>query len=121
MPLRPGNGFAGEVSEYTYREGLDRVIGWAAVYATETGRIRVYRSYETADVNELPNTDLQGYLVFYWRHNKVYTIWIDGHDEYALIGKRNRVTGLELSHDRFYVEVKAVMRAEWENRHSYGH
>ena len=115
MSLRSGTGFTGEVDEYLYRVGIDRVIGWVAIYARETGDIVVYNS-RTTDPNDLPDVNLQCYQVYYRRHSKVFTIWIDGYDEYALIGKRTRVHGLLLSSERFYGVVSERLHAEWEAR-----
>jgi hypothetical protein len=112
--LRPGNEYTGTVDEYLHEVGMDRVMGWVAVYAQEVGDLDVFWSYD-AEPNDLPDDNLQAYLVFYKRHSKVYTIWIDGYDEYSLIGKDKIVKGKMLSDKRF-VEVQKVAKIQWEMR-----
>lgn len=119
MSLRPGNGFTGEVNEYMREIGMDRLRGWVAIYAQETGRILTYSSLRGVAPESLPTENLQGYLVFWKRWGHIYTTWVDGYDEYALIGKGERVLGKYLSDARFK-EVQEVMHAEWDKRYTHG-
>ena len=110
--LRNGLEFTGEVEEYMREIGWDRYRGWVAVYAKEGGRIKVYRS-GLGDFTGVPSKNLQGYLVLFRRYSKNRVLWVDGYDEYALIGREERVKGKQLS-DKRYAAVQEVMMQEFE-------
>lgn len=110
--LRNGLEFTGEVEEYMREIGWDRYRGWVAVYAKEKGKITVHRS-GLGDFVRLPMDNLQGYLVLFRRYSKNRVLWVDGYDEYALIGREERVKGKQLS-DKRYAAVQEVMMQEFE-------
>ena len=112
--LRPGLKFSGEVEEYMREIGWDRYRGWVAIYADELGPIRVYVSEgDVLDPPAVPLDNLQGYLVLFRRWSKNRVLWIDGYDEYELIGYDQRRTGKMLTDERFR-EVQATMHKEFD-------
>ncbi len=109
--LRDGLEFCGEVEEYMRHVGWDRYRGWIAIYAKETGKISVYES-GSGKSPKISQSNLQTYFVLYRRWAKNRVMWIDGYDEYALIGYDKRVKGKMLSDERF-ADVMKVAQGEF--------
>lgn len=100
------------------------ILGWAALYWDGSGSVNqadIYSSVptawsvEVADPETLPDSNMQGYLVFFRHWGGCYTIWLDGYDDYYLIGKTNVVTGLMLA-DAKWGQMQARIRQAWQNR-----
>jgi hypothetical protein len=111
----------GTVAEWMAELRVDPsdVIAWAAIYFDGTGQPDLYSSVDTqwttlvTDPETLPEQYMQIYLVFHKRPaedaDTVYVEWIDGHDEFYLIGKANPVTGHLLN------------TPKWSNMQDRGH
>ena len=75
----------------------DRLLGWIALYWNGSGGLNsadIYASIplpwdfvvHEPDPENLPLVDLQVYLLFFVRHGQMYTVWMDGWDEFWLWG-----------------------------------
>ena len=77
----------------------DRILGWCALYWDGQGSINqadIYSSVATpwstvVDPETLPETNMQGYFLFYRRNSSLFTVMFTGYDEYYLLGKTNPV------------------------------
>jgi len=105
----------------------ERVLGWVALYWDGSGSVNqaeIYASVSTpwstlvSDPETLPESNLQGYLVFWRRNSCLYTTWLDGYDTYYLIGKTNPVLGLLLS-DQKWNQMQNRIRNAWQNRSAF--
>lgn len=85
------------------------ILAWSALYWDGTGNVAsasVFTSVVNTswgitvlDPSILNENNLQAYIVVFRRKGKAYSIWLDGFDEYFLIGRANPVYGKMLPDD----------------------
>lgn len=111
----------GRPEEYLERLAGE-VVGWAAVYWDGTGRIRVFsplpavEGWERADPAELPGEGLQVYLVFGAEDRHLYTLRLQGFDEYHFVGREGVVLGKFLTDAQWEFLTELVTRDVWGRR-----
>jgi len=105
----------------------DRVLGWIALYWDGAGGLNNADIYSSVvlpwnfvvhepDPENLPLVNLQVYLLFYRRHGQIYTVWLDGDDEFWLWGKSQVVTGLLLPDNKWNQIQKRAKEDIWLHR-----